>query len=111
MVYVFSVPSLILSDLSTTDFLTLTDKFVYNKEANLSNSFSQKVKKVWKLDFLSEIVYIWATLPKTPAWLKVLLDNLKLSFHNPSHPTALYTNLDYKDLNELDTSDENEIAI
>lgn len=109
LVYVFSLPSLITTQTTSTWVLNLTDKIVYEWKSNLPASYSWKVIQVWSLKYKPQLVFTWSALPKNPAQLKKLIENLKVSIQNPDYPTSLFSNPDFKDLIELDTSNPNEL--
>ncbi len=104
-VYVFWIPSLILKDLDETKILSLTDKFVFDNEANISASYWSGVVQVWSFVFKPQLVYSWSTLPQSPANLKELIINLKGTFLNWDHPTTLGSHKNYRELIDLDVND------
>jgi len=105
-VYVFSAPSLIVSDLSDTNILNLADKFVYDGEPNIPSSYSwAAIIQSGIFDFTPTLVYSGATLPKTPATLKVLTENLKDSVTG----TLLYSKPEYQELIELNLEDSDDL--
>lgn len=111
VVYVFAVPSLILSDTSSTDIMSLTDKFVYDNEISIPSNYKDAwIIKTWFLSFEPKLIYTWSSLPTNPTQLKPLIDNLKNAFRNIDHPTPLFSNIDYKELNEIDTENPEELA-
>lgn len=101
-VYVFWLPSLILKDLEQTEVLNLTDKFVYNNEANIPASYGSGVVQVWSFAFKPILVYSGSTLPQSPADLKELIINLQNTFRNPDYPTTLSSHRNYQELFNLD---------
>lgn len=111
LVYVFAVPSLILSDISQTEITDLTDKFVYDNEINIPSNYKNTgIIKTGALPFEPKLVYTWTSLPTNPTQLKPLIDNIKNAFKNIDHPTPLFSNPDYKELNEIDTDNPEELS-
>jgi len=104
-VYVFAIPSLILSDLSNTNILQTTDKYVYNKELNIAASYSWKINSVWTFAFTPKLVFSWSNLPKTPYELKNTILNLK----DAITWTYLYSKPEYRDLVELDINNSTDL--
>ncbi len=111
LVYVFAIPSLILSDVPSSDIMGLTDKFVYNDEISIPSNYKETwIVKTWFLSFEPKLIYTWSSLPMNPTQLKPLIDNLKNAFRNIDHPTSLFSNINYKELNEIDTDNPDELS-
>ncbi len=105
-VYVFMVPSLILSDAWDKQILNLSNKFVYDNEPNIPLSYSwTQITQVWSFEFTPRLVYSGTTLPKTPASLKVLVEWVQ----NAILWTVLYWKPEYKEIIELDIDDSNDL--
>lgn len=109
MIYIFSAPSIILSDLSNTEILETTDKYVFDKEPNIASSYSWKINQVWVLNYKPLLVYSGSHLPRTPESLKTLIINVKRSFNNLDHPTELFSNDFYKALFKIDVNNSNDL--
>lgn len=110
VVYVLSVPSITLTDTTNTDIFSLTDKFVYKWEVNIPSNYTTWITRNWILTFQPQLIYTGSVLPTTPNQLKILIDNLKWTFHNLSHPTPLFSHPSYKNLVEIDTDNPDELV-
>ncbi len=105
-VYVFAVPTLILTDLWDKQILNLTNKFVYDKEPNIPLSYSwTQIIQVWGFEFTPRLVFSGTTLPKTPSSLKTLVKWVQNSLIG----TVLYSKPEYREIIELDTEDSNDL--
>jgi len=105
-IYVFAVPSLILTDTEETDMINISDKFVYNIEENLPASYKEVwATQVWTFEFTPQIVYSWSNLPKTPEWLSTLIENLQDSIVG----TVLYSKPEYRNLLEIDINNSEDL--
>lgn len=104
-VYVFAIPSLVVTDLSDANILSLTDKFVYDQEINIPEVYSWSLNQNWSFQFEPKLVYSWARLPSTPTQLKNMVDNVRGAINW----TYLYSKDEYRDLVELNLEDPNEI--
>lgn len=105
-IYVFAVPSLILTDTEETDMINISDKFVYNIEENLPASYKEVwATQVWTFEFTPQIVYSWTTLPKTPESLAILIENLQNSIVG----TVLYSKPEYRNLLEIDINNSEDL--
>jgi len=105
-IYVFAVPSLILTDTEETDMINISDKFVYNIEENLPASYKEVwATQVWTFEFTPQIVYSWTTLPKTPESLGILIENLQNSIVG----TVLYSKPEYRNLLEIDINNSEDL--
>lgn len=103
--YIFSSPSIIVSNLINPDILAMDWKIVFNRETNIPSSYSWLVNSVWNFNFTPVMVYSWTYLPQTPAQLKILIEKLQDSITW----TKLYSHPSYKNLLEIDTSNSNDL--
>ncbi len=104
-VYVFAIPSIVVSDLSDTNILSLSNKFVYNNEPNIPEIYSGSLSPIWSFDFTPKLIYSWSTLPKTPTQLKKLIVSIK----DAITWTYLYSKDEYRNLIEIDVNETNEV--
>lgn len=110
LVYVVSVPSIILTDIPSNEVTMLVDKFVYNDELNLPQNYKNSwISQVWNFSFEPKVVYTWTTLPSSPSLLKPLIVNVQSALHNIDHPTTLFSHPDYQYILELDSDNPDEL--
>ncbi len=106
VVYVFAIPSLILTDVDNEEILDTSDKYVYEYESNIPASYKgTDIIQAWEFQYTPKLVYSGSTLPRTPASLKILVEGVQDALIG----TRLYSKPEYKEVLELDTSDANQL--
>lgn len=113
-IYVFWIPSIIWSDLSSNDLIEIINKkaLSFNWYQNIPDNFKwNNIAMTWSFDFWWEnfdiLIYSWSLDLLSSSW--TLLENFWDRIQEIYWISILVEHNDYKDLKDLDTSNSSEL--